>query len=91
MLTLKRLAERLAQDVKERSDDNILLTTAEELSAYIRSMRIKRGDAIEEANEYFEFEGMEYNEDGDEMETLDEVEEKAVKFLQERGFIIDNN
>lgn len=89
MLTLKRLAERLARDVKERSDDNILLTTAEELSAYIRS--IKRGDAIEEANEYFEFEGMKYNEDGDEMETADEVEKKAVKFLQERGFIIDNN
>ena len=32
-----------------------------------------------------------YNEDGDEMETADEVEKKAVKFLQERGFIIDNN
>ena len=51
-------------------------------------IEIKREDALEYACEYFEFEGMEFNEDGDEMETPEEVEEKAVKFLEEKGFII---
>ena|SRR3990167_7064250 len=45
-------------------------------------------DAIEAASEYFEFEGMTYDEDGDELETRDEVENKAIKFLEDRTTVI---
>lgn len=51
-------------------------------------MKIKRENALDEAMNFFEFEGMKFNEAGDEMETAEEVEEKAVKFLEERGFEI---
>jgi len=46
-------------------------------------------DAIEAASEYFEFEGMKFNKDGDEMETRDEVEKKALEFLNERTQVIE--
>jgi hypothetical protein len=52
-------------------------------------MKIKREDALDEAMNFFEFEGMKFNEDGDEMETAEEVEEKAVKFLEERGYVFE--
>lgn len=38
--------------------------------------------------EYFEYEGMTYNEDGDEQETADEVEAKAKKFLEDRTTVL---
>lgn len=46
-------------------------------------------NAIEAASEYFEFEGMKYNEDGDEEETADEVEKKALEFLNNRTQVIE--
>lgn len=87
---IKRLADRLALDVLERSDDPILIEQAEDLQDYIRKMPIKRENAIEEASEHFEFEGMRYNKDGDELNTAEQVEKKAVKFLKDRGFTIIN-
>jgi hypothetical protein len=45
-------------------------------------------DAIEAASNYFEFEGMNFDENGDETETRDEVEEKALKFLEDRTQVI---
>ena len=44
--------------------------------------------ADEAAGNYFEFEGMTFNEDGDELETADEVEVKALQFLQDRTQVI---
>ena len=88
--TIKRLADRLALDVLERSDDPILIKPAEDLRGYIRKMPIERENAIEEASEYFEFEGMRYNKDGDELNTAEQVEKKAVKFLKDKGFTIIN-
>ena len=44
--------------------------------------------ATEAASEYFEFEGMHFDEDGGETETVDEVEEKALNFLQDRTQVI---
>lgn len=46
-------------------------------------------DAIEAASEYFEFEGMKFNKDGDEMETREDVEKKALEFLQDRTQVIE--
>ncbi len=46
-------------------------------------------NAGEAASEYFEFEGMTYNEDGDELETAEEVEEKALDFLRDRTSVIE--
>lgn len=46
-------------------------------------------DLIECASEYFEFEGMAYGEDGGELETREEVEEKAREFLQDRTTLIE--
>jgi len=46
-------------------------------------------NAVEAASEYFEFEGMTYGEDGGELETADEVEKKALKFLQDRTQVIE--
>ena len=45
--------------------------------------------ATEAASEYFEFEGMTFDEDGTELETVDEVEAKAIKFLEERTTLIE--
>jgi len=44
---------------------------------------------IEAASEYFDFEGMTYNDDGSESETLDEVLYKAMEYLSERTSVID--
>jgi hypothetical protein len=88
IIELKRLADQLANDVVNKSDDPILTDQAEALREFIKSMPIDRADAIVSAEEWIDFEGMKYNDDGDEMETADEVEEKAVKFLQERGYEI---
>ena len=45
--------------------------------------------ATEAACEYFDFEGMTYGEeDGGELETVEEVEDKAIKFLQDRTQLI---
>lgn len=46
-------------------------------------------DAIKAASEYFEFEGMTYGKDGEELETRDEVEAKALKFLQDQTQVIE--
>lgn len=46
-------------------------------------------NAIEAASEYFEFEGMSYGEDGEELETYEEVEQKAREFLEERTTVLD--
>ena len=45
-----------------------------------------REDAIEFASEYFDFEGMIYGNDGEELLTLDELEEKAIDYLVGQGF-----
>ena len=45
--------------------------------------------ATEAASEYFEFEGMKFNKDGDEMETRDEVEKKALEFLNDQTQVIE--
>lgn len=39
-------------------------------------------NATEAACEYFEFEGMKFDEEGNEEETADEVEQKALDFLE---------
>jgi len=44
--------------------------------------------AHEAASEYFEYEGMHFDEEGNETETAEEVEEKAIKFLQDRTQLI---
>lgn len=44
--------------------------------------------ADEAAANYFEYEGMTYNEDGSEAETTEEVEQKAVDFLEYRTQVI---
>lgn len=46
-------------------------------------------DAIEAASNYFEFEGMTYAEDGSELETPEQVERKALEFLEERTTVIE--
>ena len=46
-------------------------------------------DAIEGASNYFAFEGMTYGKDGEELETREEVEEKAHKFLEDNTMVID--
>lgn len=46
--------------------------------------------ADEAAKEYFEYEGMTFDpEDGHELETVDEVEAKALKFLQDRTTVLE--
>jgi hypothetical protein len=48
------------------------------------------GDANEAASEYFEFEGMTYDEEhGGELETPEEVEAKALEFLRYRTTVIE--
>jgi len=44
--------------------------------------------AVEAASNYFEFEGMHFDEDGNETETADEVEDKALEFLQDNTQVI---
>jgi len=44
--------------------------------------------ATEAASEYMAFEGMTFDEDGAELETADEVEEKAIKFLEDNTTLI---
>lgn len=46
-------------------------------------------DAIEAASEYFEFEGMKFDDEGGELETREEVEKKAIEFLQDRTMVIE--
>lgn len=46
-------------------------------------------DLIEAASEYFEFEGMTYGDDGEELETIEMVEDKARKFLEDRTTVIE--
>lgn len=45
--------------------------------------------ATEGACEYFEFEGMIYDKDGGETETAEEVEAKALKFLEDRTLVLE--
>jgi hypothetical protein len=44
--------------------------------------------ADEGAREFFEYEGMEFGEDGEELLTVEEVEAKAIKFLEYRTTVI---
>ena len=44
--------------------------------------------AEEAAGNYFEFEGMSFDGDGGELETAEEVEAKALRFLQDRTQVI---
>lgn len=64
------------------------LITAEDKAKNLEVGKIKREHAIEQAQEYFEFEGMSFDNDGGELDTVDEVEEKAVKFLESKGYEI---
>jgi len=41
------------------------------------------------ASEYFEYPGMEYGDDGEELESPEEVEEKALNFLRDRTTVIE--
>ena len=45
-------------------------------------------DAMEAASNYFEFEGMTFWEDWEELETREDVEKKAIKFLEDRTIVI---
>lgn len=46
-------------------------------------------EATEAASNYFDFEGMTYDsETGEELETAEEVEQKALEYLQERTTVI---
>lgn len=45
-------------------------------------------DAIEAASNYFEFEGMTFDDDGSELESVSMVEKKAIKFLEDRTQVI---
>jgi hypothetical protein len=45
--------------------------------------------AIEIASQYFDFEGMHFDEEGNETETVEEVEEKALEFLREHTLVIE--
>ena len=44
----------------------------------------------EAASEYFDFEGMAFDENGDEAETSEEVEEKAKNYLQDRTTVLEH-
>ena len=46
-------------------------------------------DLDEAAREYFEYEGMTYGDDSEELESVEEVEEKARKFLNDRTQVIE--
>ena len=48
-------------------------------------------DATEAASEYFEFEGMAFDDNGAELETAEDVEKKALKFLEDRAIVIEFN
>ena len=45
--------------------------------------------ATEAACEHFDFPGMDYDENGDETETAEDVEEKALKYLQDNTRVIE--
>lgn len=45
--------------------------------------------ADECASNYFEYEGMTFDEDGAELETVEQVEEKALNFLRDRTQVIE--
>lgn len=45
--------------------------------------------ADDAAKEYFDYEGMTLNEDGGELETADQVEAKALKYLEDRTTVIN--
>ena len=45
--------------------------------------------ADQAASEYFDYEGMEYDEDGNEMIEQEEVEEKALEYLRDRTSVIE--
>ena len=49
------------------------------------------GSVLEAACEYFDFPGMEYDEDGGELDTAEEVDEKAIKYLRDRTTVIEFN
>lgn len=40
------------------------------------------------ASEYFDYEGMHFDEEGNETETVEEVEQKALEYLQDRTQVI---
>ena len=44
----------------------------------------RESSADEIACEYFDYEGMTYGEDGEELDTPEEVEEKALKYLRDK-------
>jgi hypothetical protein len=45
-------------------------------------------NADEAASEYFDYEGMTYGDEGEELDTPEEVEEKAIEYLQDRTSVI---
>jgi len=44
--------------------------------------------ADEAASNYFDYEGMTYDENGDELDTADKVEAKAIEYLEDRTQVI---
>ena len=72
--------EQLSQDTGE----NIELDTVAICCEYT-----EYSDLIECAGEFFAFEGMTFDEEGNEMETREEVEEKARKFLENNTRLIE--
>lgn len=51
----------------------------------------EHSDVIEVACRYFTFEGMTYDEEGAELETVEDVEEKALNYLQDHTTVITFN
>lgn len=49
----------------------------------------KQENAIELASEFLEFEGMLFDEDGNEKETAEQVEKKAIDFLIAEGYELE--
>jgi hypothetical protein len=63
-----------------------MTTREKQIKKLAPNNQFTRENAIELANEFFEFEGMVYNDEGDETETCEEVEQKAIKFLEQEGY-----
>jgi hypothetical protein len=71
--------EQLGEDIGEEIELDVIALCCE-YSEY--------GSSDEAASEYFDYEGMEYGEDGEELDTYEEVEEKALEYLRDRTQVI---
>ena len=71
--------ERLEEDTGEQIELDVIAICSE---------YTEYSTADEAAKNYFEYEGMIFDEDGNETMTADEVQEKALEFLQNRTIVL---